>query len=266
MKIFMSVPGSSKSSPFLERFRKHSLPYFLIVPTVIFLILFSLYPFISGIWYSFTSIGWIKDTAKFVWLSNYSQILIGNVGIAQWFKLAVVQTIYWTVIGVAGMFFMAMATALILNEKFPGRFLFRTAVLISDRDAHRNPGPHLAMDVRPILRHRQPLFIQVRADPQRQHDLGGSSKFQHLAPDRRLDLARLSFHGTDAAFGYARHSDGALRGSQSRWSQRATALLAYHSNPDAHDNCDHPNPKHHLDLEFLRYHHGDGGELGTDRL
>ena len=51
-------------------------------------------------------------------------------GIAQWFKLAVVQTIYWTVIGVAGMFVLAMATALILNEKFPGRFLFRTAVLI----------------------------------------------------------------------------------------------------------------------------------------
>ena len=130
MKIFRSVPGSNKSSPLLERFRKHSLPYFLIVPTVIFLILFSLYPFISGIWYSFTSIGWIMDTAKFVGLSNYSQILIGNVGIAQWFKLAVVQTIYWTVIGVAGMFFMAMATALILNEKFPGRFLFRTSVLI----------------------------------------------------------------------------------------------------------------------------------------
>jgi len=130
MKIFMSVPRSGISSRFLERFRKHSLPYFLIVPTVIFLLLFSLYPFISGIWYSFTSIGWIKDTANFVWLSNYNQILIGTVGIAQWFKLAVVQTIYWTVIGVAGMFLMAMATALILNEKFPGRFLFRTAVLI----------------------------------------------------------------------------------------------------------------------------------------
>jgi multiple sugar transport system permease protein len=89
-----------------------------------------LYPFISGIWYSFTSIGWIKDVARFIWLSNYRQILVGEVGIAQWFKLALLQTFYWTVIGVAGQFILAMATALILNEKFPGRFLFRTAVLI----------------------------------------------------------------------------------------------------------------------------------------
>ena len=130
MKTSLPLSGTSKSVLFFDRFKKHSLPYFLILPSVIALILFSLYPFISGIWYSFTSIGWIKDTAKFVWFSNYNQILIGNVGIAQWFKLAVVQTIYWTLIGVAGMFILAMATALILNEKFPGRFLFRTAVLI----------------------------------------------------------------------------------------------------------------------------------------
>jgi multiple sugar transport system permease protein len=110
---------------------KNSLPYFLILPAVIFLILFSLYPFISGIWYSFTSIGWIKDIVKFIGLSNYQQILSGGVGVAKFFKLAVVQTIYWTAIGVAGQFVLAMATALILNEKFPGRFLFRTAVLVS---------------------------------------------------------------------------------------------------------------------------------------
>src|SRR6476620_1592909 len=114
MKIFTPVPNSTKSSPFVGRLKKHSLPYFLILPSVIFLLLFSLYPFLRGIWYSFTSIGWIKDIAKFVWLSYYRQVLIGKVGIAEWFKLAVVQTIYWTVIGVAGMFVMAMATALIL--------------------------------------------------------------------------------------------------------------------------------------------------------
>jgi len=110
---------------------KHSLPYFLILPAVISLVLFSLSPFISGIWYSFTSIGWINDIVKFIGLSNYQQILVGAVGIAKFFRLAVVQTIYWTVFGVAGQFVLAMATALILNEKFPGRFIFRTAVLVS---------------------------------------------------------------------------------------------------------------------------------------
>ena len=55
---------------------------------------------------------------------------MGGIGIAKWFKLALVQTIYWTAFGVAGQYILAMATALILNENFPGRFIFRTAVLI----------------------------------------------------------------------------------------------------------------------------------------
>jgi len=141
MKIFTLVPYSIKSSLFGGRFKKHSLPYFLILPSVIFLLLFSLYPFISGFWYSFTSIGWIKDTAKFVWLSNYSQILIGKVGIAQWFKLAVVQTIYWTVIGVAGMFFMAMGISTeVRKRKRPGNFSLRiNAVAIAIKNIPATP-------------------------------------------------------------------------------------------------------------------------------
>jgi len=130
MKISIPVPASNALTFLSRRFARHSLPYFLIVPSVIFLILFSLYPFISGIWYSFTSIGWIKDIAKFTWLANYRQVVVGSVGIALWFRWAVLNTIYWTAIGVAGMFILAMATALVLNEKFPGRFLFRTAVLV----------------------------------------------------------------------------------------------------------------------------------------
>ena len=130
MKIAISAPGSRKTSLFFKRFWKHSLPYFLLVPAVIFLIIFSFYPFLSGVWYSFTSIGWIKDIVKFIGLSNYREILVGKVGISTFFRPAVVQTIYWTVVGVAGMFVLGMATALILNEKFPGRFLFRTAVLV----------------------------------------------------------------------------------------------------------------------------------------
>jgi len=131
MKTSIPAPAPRKFSLFFERFMKHSLPYFLILPAVISLVLFSLSPFISGIWYSFTSIGWINDIVKFIGLSNYQQILVGEVGIAKFFRLAVVQTIYWTVFGVAGQFVLAMATALILNEKFPGRFIFRTAVLVS---------------------------------------------------------------------------------------------------------------------------------------
>ncbi len=110
--------------------RKSSLPYLLLVPTVVALLAFSLYPFLSGIWYSFTSIGWIGDEMKFVGLDNYQRILTGNVGAAKFFKQALVQNIYWTAAVVTGQFLVGMFTALVLNERFPGRFFFRTAILV----------------------------------------------------------------------------------------------------------------------------------------
>ncbi len=54
-----------------NRLKKQSFPYVLLIPAIIFLLMFSLYPFLSGIGYSFTSIGWIKDKAKLVGLANY---------------------------------------------------------------------------------------------------------------------------------------------------------------------------------------------------
>jgi multiple sugar transport system permease protein len=92
--------------------------------------MFSLYPFLSGIGFSFTSIGWINDQAKFIGLDNYRQILTGNVGVARFFKLALVQSLEWTLLVIAGQFIAAMGTALLLNEKFPGRSLFRVAILV----------------------------------------------------------------------------------------------------------------------------------------
>jgi ABC-type sugar transport system permease subunit len=86
----------------------------------------SLYPFLSGIGYSFTSTGWINDQAKLIGLDNYRQILSGNIGVARFFKLALVQSLEWTILVITGQFIMAMGTALLLNEKFPGRSLFRS--------------------------------------------------------------------------------------------------------------------------------------------
>jgi multiple sugar transport system permease protein len=111
--------------------RKGSLPYFFILPAVIALIAFSLYPFVSGIWYSFTSIGFVNDTANFVGLDNYKIIFEGNVGAAQLFKEALVRSSYWTVTTVGGQFILGMITALILNERFPGRSIFRVGILVS---------------------------------------------------------------------------------------------------------------------------------------
>jgi multiple sugar transport system permease protein len=113
-----------------NRLNNQALPYLLLIPVIVFLLMFSLYPFLSGIGFSFTSIGWIADKAKWVGLDNYCTVTTGNVGIARFFKVGFVQSIEWTALVVIGQLIAGMGVALLLNKKFPGRFLFRTAILV----------------------------------------------------------------------------------------------------------------------------------------
>ena len=110
-------------------FRKGVIPYTLLAPAVAGLLLFSLYPFLSGIWLSFTSIGWVGDQVSFAGLANYRTLFSGEVGAGKFFQDAALRSVFWTVSVVAGQLAMALLTALVLNERFPGRVLFRTAIL-----------------------------------------------------------------------------------------------------------------------------------------
>ncbi len=119
------------NSPKMLRFQKRFIPYGLMIPVVIALLAFSIYPFVSGIWHSFTSKGWITDSATFIGLENYKIILEGDVGAAKIFKGALVNSAYWTFGSVGLQFVIGLLTALVLNEQFPGRDFFRVGVLIS---------------------------------------------------------------------------------------------------------------------------------------
>src|SRR6266542_2578368 len=115
----------------LERHTQRALlPYAFILPAVVALLLFSIYPFVTGIWYSFTSIGWVGDAANFVGLKNYQQLFTGDVGAAKLFKDALVHSVIWTVVVVGGQFVVGLGVALVLNERFPGRTLFRTLTML----------------------------------------------------------------------------------------------------------------------------------------
>ncbi|MGH2617878.1 MAG: carbohydrate ABC transporter permease [Thermomicrobiales bacterium] len=109
--------------------RKGLAPYALLAPAVAALLLFSLYPFLSGIGYSFTNIGWVGDQATFAGLANYHTLMSGEVGAGKFFQDAAVRSVYWTAAVVAGQLALGLITALVLNEHFPGRVLFRTAIL-----------------------------------------------------------------------------------------------------------------------------------------
>ena len=119
-----------RSARLRHRAQRAVLPYTFILPAVIALLLFSIYPFLSGIWYSFTSIGWVGDAAHFVGLRNYQQLFTGDVGAAKLFKDSFSRSVIWTLLVVGGQFLVGLAVALVLNEKFPGRTFFRTLTML----------------------------------------------------------------------------------------------------------------------------------------
>src|SRR5918995_2206522 len=82
--------------------RKGIMPYALLAPAVAGLLLFSLYPFLSGIWLSFTSIGWVGDQGSFAGLGHYRTLLSGEVGAGKFFQDAGGGRVYWTGGGVGG--------------------------------------------------------------------------------------------------------------------------------------------------------------------
>lgn len=107
------------------------MPYALLAPAVLALLLFSFYPFVSGIWYSFTDIGWVGDQATFVGIQVYQDLIAQtDIGAGQLFQDSAVRSVFWTVAVVSGQFIMGMLTAVVLNQRFRGRLFYRTVVLI----------------------------------------------------------------------------------------------------------------------------------------
>lgn len=111
-------------------FKKKLLPYWLILPTVIALIIFTLYPLISGLFYSFTDIKFIGAKANWVGLDNYIALIKGTVGSARFFAQSFWQTIEWTISVVGGQFILGLITALLLNRDFFGKSAFSILIMI----------------------------------------------------------------------------------------------------------------------------------------
>jgi ABC-type sugar transport system permease subunit len=113
-----------------HRWRKEIAPYLFLTPTLIALGLFSVYPFISGILFAFQDVEWVGGGANWVGLENFERILQGSTGSAKFFKQALEQTVVWTVGVVGGQLILGYITALLLNQKIPGKGVFRTLILL----------------------------------------------------------------------------------------------------------------------------------------
>ena len=133
--------------PGRRSFRKGVMPYTLLAPAVAGLLLFSLYPFLSGIWLSFTSIGWVGDQASFAGLENYRTLFSGEVGAGKFFQDAALRSVFWTVSRRRGTVGDGLADGSglertisrpgPLSDRYPG----------ADSRPNRHPGVDLAVDV-----------------------------------------------------------------------------------------------------------------------
>lgn len=102
-------------------FRKKSIPYLMLLPTLALIFIFMLYPMYKTIWYSVHNYSLTNLSAvKFVGFENFKALMKDRV-----FKKAVEHSVPWVIENVTCQLVMGMLIALLLNQKFKGRAIAR---------------------------------------------------------------------------------------------------------------------------------------------
>jgi ABC-type sugar transport system permease subunit len=111
---------------FLSRRRRGvgSLPYLLLVPSIILILLIEFYPFLSGLLYSLRN-GSLLQAGAFVGLRNYIDL---------WTMPDFLHALYFSAIfaffNVCGSYIIGLGLAMLLIKEVPARGFFRVALLI----------------------------------------------------------------------------------------------------------------------------------------
>lgn len=102
------------------------IPYFFVGASTIYLILFTSIPLIRGFWFSFTdSLLLAPSEGQFVGLANYRRILEDSA-----FYSSLWTTIVYTFLVVVGSVSLGIIAAIAINEKIPGRAIFRSMLTV----------------------------------------------------------------------------------------------------------------------------------------
>jgi ABC-type glycerol-3-phosphate transport system permease component len=99
--------------------------FLMILPTVIAVLAIMAYPWMYSLWMSMNSVNLLTQQWNFVGLDNYTK-LIGD----QSFRNSLVRTIWFSATVVVGGTTIGMLMALALNEKFKGRGVMRSVMLL----------------------------------------------------------------------------------------------------------------------------------------
>jgi ABC-type sugar transport system permease subunit len=101
------------------------LPYFIVIPTLLVILVVGAYPIISAIWGSLFDNPTLPSGGTFIGLQNYATLL-GNAV----YRDAVSRTVIFTIVSVAFELVLGLGVALLINKTFPGRGLVRAAILV----------------------------------------------------------------------------------------------------------------------------------------
>ncbi len=107
-----------------RRVRWDLLPYWLLLPSLLLIMLINLYPFFTAVNYSLTD-GTMLVNGKFIGIQNYVRLFQqADFLHSLWFSFV------FALFGVFGSYLVGFAFALILNQDIPGRGFLRVALLV----------------------------------------------------------------------------------------------------------------------------------------
>lgn len=106
--------------------KKLRTAFIMLAPAIVFLALLIAFPLGKVVHDAFTHVHLInKSMTGFAGIENFKTVVSD-----EHFGQAVKNTIYWTVFSVLGEYIVGMTTAVLLNQKFKGRAIFRTCIFI----------------------------------------------------------------------------------------------------------------------------------------
>src|SRR5262249_6696200 len=105
---------------------RQATPLFFLLPTLLPLLILTLYPFLNATVLAFTKYDMYKKDASFIGLGNFADLVTND----RLFWLALSNTVIWTIGVVFTAYILGFITALALNRPLRFRTFFRAIVLI----------------------------------------------------------------------------------------------------------------------------------------
>lgn len=122
----MSKNTGARLSLLQSRKRQRQLLGILfILPAVVFLAVFVMYPVLYNVYLSFTDANLLKSEMSFVWFKNYKKMFTDPM-----FRKYFMNTVVWTVFSVIGQLALGLGIALIINKKMRFGTALRSFLLI----------------------------------------------------------------------------------------------------------------------------------------